>query len=71
MKRFINTWKYNIQYGDEIYMGPWGHIIMSVKCRDVIEIIVTHRRRIFSEALENVAQKFVSNKSAVVQPNFV
>ena len=36
-----------------------------------IEIVVTHRRRIFSVALENVARKFVSSKSAVVQPNFV
>jgi hypothetical protein len=29
MKGFINTWTYNLQYGDEIDIGPGGYIMMN------------------------------------------
>jgi hypothetical protein len=41
------------------------------KVGETIEAVVSHRRRIFSVALENVARKFVSDKSAVDQPNLL
>ena len=40
MKACINTLKYNIQYGDEIRIGPGGHIMMNGICRNAVSINV-------------------------------
>ena len=40
MKGCINTWKYNIHYGDKIVIGPKGLILMNGICRHAVSINV-------------------------------
>jgi hypothetical protein len=40
MKESINTWKYNLQYSDEMSVCPGGHIMMNGICRHAVSINV-------------------------------